>query len=41
MVKILMKSANLATPGQPKLKILKNKGPGVIMFVHEVANKIT
>ena len=40
MVKIFMKSANLATPGQSKLKILKNKGHGVIVLVHDVTNKI-
>ena len=40
MIKILMKSAKLATPNILKIKIFKNKGYDVIALDYEVTNKI-
>ena len=40
MVAILMMSAKLATLGLLKIKVFWNKGYGVIIFVHDVTNKI-
>ena len=40
MVAILMMSANLATLGLLEIKVFWNKGYGVIIFVHDVTNKI-
>ena len=40
MVKILMMSAKLATPGLFRIKIFKNKGYEVITVDYDVTNKI-
>ena len=40
MVKILMMSAKMATPGLLKAKIFWNKGYYVIYFAYDVTNKI-
>ena len=40
MVTILMISAKLAILGLLKIKVFWNKGYGVIIFVHDVTNKI-
>ena len=40
MVKILMMSAKMATPGLLKIKVFWNKGYDVIISVHDVTNKI-
>ena len=40
MIKILMKSAKLATPNILKIKIFKNKDYDVIALDYEVTNKI-
>ena len=40
MVTILMLSANLATPGLPKIKIFRNKGHDVRIPDYDVTNKI-
>ena len=40
MVKILMMSAKMATPGLLKMKVFWNKGYNVITSVHDVTNKI-
>ena len=40
MVAILMTSAKLATLGLLKSNIFWNKGYGVIIFIHDVTNKI-
>ena len=40
MIKILMKSAKLATPNILKIKIFKNKCYDVIALDYEVTNKI-
>ena len=40
MVKILMISTKMATLGLLKLKIFWNKGYDVIIFTHDVTNKI-
>ena len=41
MIKILMISAKLATPGLLKIKVFWNKGYDVISSVDEVVNKIS
>ena len=40
MVKILMMSAKVATPGLLKIKVFWSKGYYVIYFVYGVTNKI-
>ena len=40
MVTILIMSVKLATLGLLKLKVFKNKGYDVIIFVHDVINTI-
>ena len=40
MVKILMMSAKMATPGLLKIKVFWNRGYDVIISVHDVTNKI-
>ena len=40
MVTILMMSAKMATPGLLKITVFWNKGYDVIIFVHDVTNKI-
>ena len=40
MVAILMMSAKLATLGLLKIKPFRNKGYDIIIFVHDVTNKI-
>ena len=35
-----MMSAKMATPGLLKIKVFVNKGYDVIIFVHDVTNKI-
>ena len=40
MVTILMMSAKMVTLGLLKLKVFYNKGYDVIIFVHDVTNKI-
>ena len=40
MVTILMTSAKKATPGLLKIKIFLNKSYDVIIFVHNLTNKI-
>ena len=40
MVTILRKSAEMATPGLPKIKVYCYKGYLVIIYVYEVTNKI-
>ena len=40
MVTILMMSAKMATIDLSKIKVFRNKGYDVIIFVHEVTNKI-
>ena len=40
MVTILMMAAKLATLDLPKIKVLWNKGYNVLIFVHDVTNKI-
>ena len=40
MVAILMISTKLATLGLLKIKVFGNKGYDVIIFVHDVTNKI-
>ena len=40
MVTILMMSAKMATPGLLKIKVFWNKGYDVIIYVHDVTNKI-
>ena len=37
---ILMMSAKMATPALLKIKLFWNKGYGVIIYVHDVTNKI-
>ena len=41
MIVILMILAKLATPGRYKIKVFKNKGFNVIIFVHGCNNKIS
>ena len=40
MIKILMMSAKMATPGFRKIKVFWKKGYDVIIFVNDVTNKI-
>ena len=40
MIAILVRSAKLATPGLIKIKVFWNKDYDVIIFVHDVTNKI-
>ena len=40
MVTILMMLANLATLGLLKIKVFWNKGYDIIIFVHDVTNKM-
>ena len=40
MVTILMMSAKTTTPGLLKIRVFLNKGYDVIIFVHNVTNKI-
>ena len=40
MVTILMLSAKMATLGLVKIKIFRNRGYDIIIFVHDVTNKI-
>ena len=40
MVAILMMSAKMATLGLLKIKVFWNKGYDVIIYVHDVTNKI-
>ena len=40
VVKILMMSAKMATLGPLKRKVFRNKGYYVIIFAHDVTNKI-
>ena len=40
MVTILMMSAKTTTPGLLKIRVFLNKGYDVIIFVHDVTNKI-
>ena len=40
MVTILMMSAKITTPGLLKIKVFWYKGYDVILFVHDVTNKI-
>ena len=40
MVKILMMTAKMATPGFLKIKVFWNKGYDVIIPAHDVTNKI-
>ena len=40
LVIILMMSAKMATPGLLKIKVFWNKGYDVIIYVHDVTNKI-
>ena len=40
MVRILIMSAKMATPGLLKIKVFWNKGYDVIIFVYDVTNKI-
>ena len=40
MVKILMMSAKMATPGLLKITVFWNKGYDVIISVHDVTNKV-
>ena len=40
MVKILMMSAKMATPGFLKIKVFWNKGYDAIISAHDVTNKI-
>ena len=39
MVRILIMSAKMATPGLLKIKVFWNKGYDVIISVHDVTNK--
>ena len=39
-VAILMMSAKVATPGLLKIRVFWNKGYNVIIYVHEITNKI-
>ena len=40
MIKILMMSAKMATPGFRKIKVFWKKGYDVTIFVNDVTNKI-
>ena len=40
MITILMMSAKMATLGLLKIKVFKNKDYDIIVFVHDVINKI-
>ena len=40
MVTILMMSAKITTPGLLKIRVFWNNGYDVIIFVHDVTNKI-
>ena len=40
MVTILIMSAKMATPGLLKIRVFWNEGYDVIIFVHDVTNKI-
>ena len=40
MVTILMMSVNMATPDLLKIMVLWNRGCDVIVFVHDVTNKM-
>ena len=40
MVTILMMSAKITTPGPLKIRVFWNNGYDVIIFVHDVTNKI-
>ena len=40
MVKISMMSAKMATPGLLKVMCFWNKGYDIIMYIHDVTNKI-
>ena len=40
MVTILMMSAKITTPGLLKIRVFLNKVYDVIVFVHDVTNKI-
>ena len=40
MVTILMMSAKITTPGLLKIRVFWNKGYDVIIFVHDVTNKV-
>ena len=40
MVKILIRSAKLASAGPLKVKIFQNKSYGVIIVAYDIANKI-
>ena len=40
MISVLMMSEKLATIGLLKIKVFQNKDYGVIIYVHDVTNKI-
>ena len=40
MVTILMMSAKIITPGLLKIRVFRNNGYDVIIFVHDVTNRI-